>query len=115
MKLPICSSRMAVMNNAKECRPLPVEICEALNVQHVHLINEQHTRHQLGNTCGANAVHIHVMLRLCVCTKLAGQPQADNGPSTAPSNSMHASESIPAAMTPGQLDTVAKGQLKGHA
>jgi len=32
----------------------PVEVCEALDVQHVDLVNEQHTRHQLSNTCQRN-------------------------------------------------------------
>jgi hypothetical protein len=29
----------------------PVEVCEALDVQHVHLVDEQHARHELRDTC----------------------------------------------------------------
>jgi hypothetical protein len=49
----------------------PVEVCEALNVQHVHLVNEQHSRHQLSNTCSNNntlqpSTHIHFVYNHCV-------------------------------------------------
>jgi hypothetical protein len=43
--------------------PSPVQVCEALDVQHMHLINEQHTRHQLSNTCSAaNPMKRHALL-----------------------------------------------------
>ena len=36
---------------------LPVQICEALNVQHVDLVDEEHAGHELGHTVVDILVH----------------------------------------------------------
>merc|ERR1711998_614522 len=54
-------------HNGRKCGlQCSVEVCKALDIQHVNLINEQHTRHQLRNAL----VNVLVDNLVYLCPKL---------------------------------------------
>jgi hypothetical protein len=91
----------------------PVEICEALNVQHVYLINEQHTRHQLSDTCRAmqcNATHTQATLCTSVVNLVGSCRQTVHPASSLQTACMLWQTPLQQSIL-GGLCTIAEGQL----